>query len=146
MKALLIVFLTCFFATACMSQTTQGTEKNTKENIMKLKRLESLHSVSPKENNIEITVTGHGCTMPEHFDIQVEKDSDECRASIYRIRPDFCRRAPFPITLKLPWNAKQVCGDASIKIVNSIKPHVSGLNIEKLNRAIRKDQTTESVK
>jgi Fe-S-cluster containining protein len=146
MKAVLIVFFTCFVVTACMSQSTQGTEKDTKENIMKIKRLESLQSVSLKGNHIEITVKGHGCTMPDHFGIEVEKNNDECRVSIYRIRPDFCRRAPFPITLKLPWNAKQVCGDAAIKIVNAIKPHASGLSIKNLNHAITKSYINGSTK
>jgi Fe-S-cluster containining protein len=146
MKAVLIVFFTCFVVTACMPQSTQGTEKDTKENIMKIKRLESLQSVSPKGNYIEITVTGHGCTMLEHFGIEVEKNNDECRVSIYRIRPDFCRRTPFPITLKLPWNAKQVCGDASIKIVNAIKPHAPGLSIKNINHAITKSHINGSIK
>jgi len=146
MKVFLIVFLMCFVATACMSQATQDTEKDTKENIMKLKRLESLHSVSPKEDHIEITVTGHGCTASKHFDIQIEKENDNCLVSIYRIHPDFCRRAPLPITLKLPWNAKQKCGSASIKIVNAVKPKVSGISIESINRATRKDHLTEPEK
>ena len=143
MRIIFIVLLVSIIALSCTSQETQNAEEN---NIMKLKRLETLREVKLQDDHIEITVTGHGCTLLEHFDIQIEEDSDECRVSIYRIRPDFCRRAPLPITLKLPWNAKQVCGDASIKIVNAIKPHVSGLNMEKINRVIRKDHTTESAK
>jgi len=146
MKALLIVLLTCFVATACMSQATQGTEKDTKENIMKLKRLESLHSVSPKDNHIEITVTEHGCTASEHFDIQIEKGNDRCLVSIYRIHPDVCRRAPLPITLKLPWNANQACGDVAIKILNPLKPKISGIRIDSINWATKQDHTKESAK
>jgi len=143
MRVLFIILLLSIIPLSCTSQETQNAEEN---NIMKLKRLETLRAVKLQDDYIEITVTGHGCTLLEHFDIQIEEDNDECLVSIYRIHPDFCRRAPLPITLKLPWNAKQVCGDASIKIINSVKPHVSGLSIENINRAIRKDHTTESAK
>jgi len=116
MKFILNTLLLIAAITACTPQVTQGTGENT------MKRLETLHKVNPQKDFIEITVTGHGCTAAEHFSIQVARKNDKCQVSIYRNHLDFCRRMPMPITLELPWNASEECGDAAIEIVNPQKP------------------------
>ncbi len=115
MKFLINTLLIITAVTACTPQVTQGTGEN------KMKRLETLHKVNPKKNFIEVTVTGHGCTTVEHFEIQVVRENEKCQVSIYRNHLDFCRRMPMPITLELPWNAKEACGDAEIEIANPLK-------------------------
>ena len=104
---------------ACSPQPTQGIEGN------KMKRLETLHSVNPQKSFIGITVTGYGCTAAEHFRIQVAHSQNNCQVSIFRTRPDVCRRMPMPISLELPWNAEEMCGDATITITNPQKQTAS---------------------
>ncbi len=116
MKLLLNTLLIITTITACTPQVTQGVGGD------KMKRLVTLHNVNPQKDFIEVTVTGHGCTVAEHFDIEVARNSGKCQVSIYRNHFDFCRRMPMPISLKLPWNAKKACGDAAIEIVNPQKP------------------------
>ena len=119
MKYLFVFLLTSVVAIACTPQPTQSSGGN------KMKRLETLHTVDPQESFIGITVTGHGCTAAEHFKIQVARNNDKCQVSIYRTQLDFCRRMPMPISLELPWNAEEACGDTAIEIVNPQKQAAS---------------------
>jgi len=112
MKYLSVFFLVGAAVTAC---TTQSTGEN------KMTHLETLHAVDPQKSFIGITVTGYGCTAAEHFKIQATRNNDKCQVSIYRIRPDVCRRMPMPKSLELPWNAEEACGNATIEIVNPQK-------------------------
>jgi hypothetical protein len=116
MKKFVSLLLVSSTVIACTSQDTPKIGEGG------MKRLEVLHAVNPQNDIIGITVTGHGCTMPEHFDIQVEHKNNKCQVSIFRIRPDFCRRASMPISLELPWNAQQACGGNPIEITNPKKP------------------------
>ena len=110
--------LSFLFATmvtiACVPQAIQGSGGSD------MKRLEPLHTVSFQEDYVEITVIGNGCTLAKHFDIQARLIDSECWASIYRTQPDMCRRMPMPVSLKVPWNSKKICGAATIKVQNSL--------------------------
>ena len=44
-----------------------------------MKRLEALYKVNPQKGFIEITVSGHGCTSAEHFDVQVARTNNKCQ-------------------------------------------------------------------
>jgi len=87
-----------------------------------MKNLISLNQVKWKKSFIEITVTGYGCTAAEHFKVKAVRKNTKCLVSIYRTHPDFCQRMPMPISLKLPWNSEEVCGDDEIEVVNPRKP------------------------
>jgi len=116
MKCLLSLLLASTIAIACTSQSTQSTEGN------KMKRLETLQKVNPQKSFIGITVAGNGCTTAKHFKVQVARNNDKCQVSIYRTQPDLCRRMPMPISLEIPWNAEEACGNSAIEIVNPQKP------------------------
>lgn len=116
MKTIILGLSFGLMALACAPQITQelgGT---------KMKQLVTLHAVNPKPDHISISVTGYGCTVESHFKIEAAQEGSVCRVSIYRTQMDRCRRSPLPKTLKVTWNAKQACGDASIEIANPQKP------------------------
>jgi hypothetical protein len=118
MKYLFISLLINVALMACTSQAAQGLGGKG------MKRLEVLHAVNLQKEHIEVTVTGSGCTLAEHFDIQAALVDNVCQVSIYRTRIDRCRRMPMPVSLKLPWDAKKACGNATIEVKNSQKPSV----------------------
>lgn len=113
------LFAFLFVGTAAIACTPPVIQKSG-ENDMK--RLEVLHAIDFHQDTIGITVIGSGCTLAEHFDIQTGFANGKCQVSIYRTRPDRCRRMPMPVTLELLWNAKEKCGNAEIEIQNPLKP------------------------
>lgn len=118
MKFLLIFLLANTAAIACTPQAIQGPGGN------EMKRLEVLHAVNLRQDAIEITVIGTGCTLAEHFDIQATDVNGKCQVSIYRSQSDRCRGMPLPVTLKLPWNSSEVCGSGTIEIQNPLQAAV----------------------
>ncbi len=82
--------------------------------------LEPLLDYKVDAKQITVSVMSTGCTQVDDFSLEVSQVDGVCEIAIYRQRPDRCRRAPFPQTLILPWDALQRCGDAVVKVVNSV--------------------------
>ncbi len=116
MKILIVGVFLGLTLLACTPQTKQ--EQG--EKVMK--QLVTLYAVDPKPGHIAVTVTGHGCTLASQFKIEAVQEGGVCRVSVYRTQIDRCRRSAMPKSLEIPWDAKQVCGDASIEINNPQKP------------------------
>jgi len=116
MKVTTIGLVLCGMISACASQTLQEPEgENTKP-------LVTLHKVDPKPDHIAISVTGYGCTSEDQFKIEAVQKGTVCQISIYRIEMDHCLRSSMSTSLRIPWNAKQTCGEASIEIMNPQQP------------------------
>lgn len=85
------------------------------------KKLETLYFVDVKEKSIDVSVISTGCTSAKDFKIESQKIEEACQVGIYRLNPDFCRKQPEKKVLSLPWDRKESCGDAPIKIKNSVE-------------------------
>lgn len=62
--------------------------------------VEPLYQVKQLEQALEIQVKSHGCTLPQHFVIREDGD-DSGKYAILRTKPDYCRRAPGLVVIKL---------------------------------------------
>ena len=66
-----------------------------------MKKLEHLLNLEIIPGAMRITVISTGCTSARDFSVETNSNGE---TAIYRIHPDFCRRAPRPVTLTLGWN------------------------------------------
>jgi len=57
----------------------------------------AVHSISIQQDNIVFNVTSFGCSQDADFELKVE---DGQRITLYRTRPDLCKRAPMVIQIK----------------------------------------------
>ena len=68
-------------------------------------RLEKLLALAASDEDLRVTVTSTGCTQARDFAVETAVVDGVCHVRIVRIRPDRCRRAPYPVTLTLSWGA-----------------------------------------
>lgn len=79
---------------------------------------ETLYGVTLRDTAIELKVISTGCTNASDFTIRSRITSQQCEVSIYRIKPDRCKRAPYIKKLALPWNKTRECQHRNIRILN----------------------------
>ncbi len=73
------------------------------------KQIEPLLSYSLSKGKIQFEVTSTGCTQPASFLLETERVNKQCHISLYRIKPDFCRKAPFSLLITLPLETNSRC-------------------------------------
>lgn len=61
--------------------------------------LEPIHQSAYFDNQLAVDVTSTGCTNEQSFEIDTFALTGHCKVSIYRVKPDFCKRMPHTITL-----------------------------------------------
>lgn len=83
-------------------------------------RLESVSGVSYDGQTLIFTAISNGCTRSEHFEIRHTVSDNQCQISIQRIQPDFCRRAPLPAELSLPWTLPDDCKSMKVVVINPL--------------------------
>lgn len=80
-----------------------------------------LHGVQYLEDKLVIEVTSNGCTLPEHFSLEVlHSKTTPINVSVHRLKSDKCRRLPMAKQIELALPAK-LNGNA-IKVVNPLRP------------------------
>lgn len=77
------------------------------------KQLEPLYGIVLTKGNIRIQVNSNGCTRANSFKLSLENDE----LSIYRIKPDTCRRGHFRVWVDFAEHYSQ----DRIKLINPIK-------------------------
>ena len=111
-KILFIFFFLLLFLSGCFSQ-------NLKNNpIENYKKLETLSNITIKESQVNIRVTSTGCTNSNNFVINNEIVDHQCKLSIYRIKPDLCKRATHYIDINLSWDKTSACGSNKTFVSN----------------------------
>ena len=91
-----------------------------------MKKLETLQNITVGRDGVSITVISTGCTTAKDFVVELHRKADVPELAIYRIRPDFCRRAPMPSTLQLPWQEPDDYPGDKLRIVNPVANAASG--------------------
>ena len=66
-----------------------------------MKILEKLHALALGQQTSDIVVTSTGCTRSEHFKVEINEQIQPGTIAVYRLKPDYCRRAPMPLKLTL---------------------------------------------
>ncbi len=88
-----------------------------------MEKLEPLQAIDIDRHGVEITVISTGCTGADDFRLALEENTDDhATLAIYRVRPDHCRRAPMPVTLRLPWSSETPFPQKRLRIANPISP------------------------
>ena len=88
-----------------------------------MKKLEKLQSIEIGRDSLSITVISTGCTSAEDFTVESSERGDHGELAIYRIKPDYCRRAPMPVTLTLQWENTTGTDPGSLQVVNPVLRH-----------------------
>jgi len=82
------------------------------------KHEEKVHHITASSKSILIGVNSTGCTKPQDFIIDTMIKGDQCLVTIYRIKPDVCKRATFKTDIELPWNQEKSCSNSNIVFKN----------------------------
>jgi hypothetical protein len=80
-----------------------------------------LHGIGIEQDQLVYTVTSHGCTRDEDFDLRVEK-GEVPRITLIRLRPDLCKRLPLAKTLRRPLAPYGLSLETPFAIVNPLTP------------------------
>ena len=83
-------------------------------------RIEALSAVSFTGDTIQASVISHGCTTPADFQVAHQVVQGICQVTVFRTKPDLCRRTPFVADIELAWTPPSDCTDMPLTIANPI--------------------------
>lgn len=81
-------------------------------------KLERVANVTVNQHNVLATVVSNGCTSAQDFTVQYELVNDQCRVSIVRTKPDYCKRAPMAVDLRIASSLPSDCVGAEMIVIN----------------------------
>jgi hypothetical protein len=97
-------------ATGCLSPMTQAAGA-----------IARLHSIGVEQDMLVFTVTSHGCTRDEDFELRVEPGEVQ-RVTLIRLRPDLCKRVPLAKRIRLPLTEHGLSLDKPFAVSNPLLP------------------------
>lgn len=98
--------------TACLSSPQQVETTHT------FKKMEALQKIKINNEQMSFKVLSTGCTKPEDFIFSTKINDRLCQLTIYRIKPDLCKRAALPKKITLHWDKNTHCEDKDIQLMN----------------------------
>lgn len=111
-----LFILICFILiSSCFSPV------QTNINQLEFKKLEILQQITIHKNKINFQAASTGCTKNDDFLLHHQINNQTCQISIFRIKPDLCKRSVKFVNLSLPWEKDTTCGTSKIKTVNPIE-------------------------
>ena len=69
--------------------------------LEKKHNMETLYGIRLHTAGLEVRVKSHGCTEPEHFEVETMVSNDKNLLTVVRKKPDRCRKMPRIIHLNL---------------------------------------------
>lgn len=94
------------------------------QSMMDHKEMDQMKKVEPMleyliaDNKLTAKVHSTGCTKKEDFKLELLNNTGNCQIKVYRIKPDFCKKMPFPVTITLPIQDADQC--KGIELLNSL--------------------------
>ena len=79
----------------------------------------AVHSISIQQDNIVFNVTSFGWSQDADFELKVE---DGQRITLYRTRPDLCKRAPMVIQIKRSLQEAGLSMQRPFSVINPFSP------------------------
>lgn len=125
----ILIISFCLVISACQSKDTVNESSSslseeklaTKEDIKQL--LEPISNPDVFEGAISFASVSNGCTRAADFKIiQISEAHGTCELAIYRVKPDYCKKAPQLIDIKLEWNRAEACEGAEVGFINPRLP------------------------
>jgi len=95
---------------------------------------ERVIGISLMAEGVQAQVISTGCTSAEDFEISHVATQSACKLTLVRIKPDYCRRAPFVVEVSVPWSAPVDCQDLPVEFTNEIvrQPEKSAVSSKQL--------------
>lgn len=81
---------------------------------------ERVYRIALEQGAVVADVISTGCTLAEHFEIRQEINEAQCQLTLVRNKPDFCRRVPFVMEVRVPWDAPDDCATLSVTFGNKL--------------------------
>jgi len=106
------IFFSLILLTACLPPTQQVKKANT------FKKIEPLHQIKIDNKQVVFKVLSTGCTQSDDFIINSLIINQQCQLTIYRIKPDRCKRAALPMKINLSWDKHTHCKNKEILLMN----------------------------
>jgi len=106
------IFCSLILLTACLPPTQPIKKVNT------FKIIEPLQLIKIEDKQLTFKVLSTGCTQENDFVINNQIVGQQCQLTIYRIKPDLCKRAALPKKIVLNWNKNTQCKDKDIQFTN----------------------------
>jgi len=82
------------------------------------KKMEPLQQIKIKDKQLVFNVLSTGCTRTDDFIIESQIVDQQCQLTIYRIKPDRCKRAAMPMTISLDWDKQKHCKKIDALLIN----------------------------
>lgn len=85
---------------------------------MPYKIVEPLQQIKIEDKQLIFNVMSTGCTQTDDFIVNSQTIDQQCQLTIYRIKPDLCKRAALPMQIKIDWDKNAHCNDNSVQLIN----------------------------
>ena len=83
-----------------------------------IKQVTQVQLLNLENHQIKFNAISTGCTQTNSFTIDSTISGNVCDITIYRTKPDLCRRAPQLINITLKWDQKANCKNLPVKLLN----------------------------
>lgn len=89
--------------------------------------LETLHSVTTHSAHLQILVSNHGCTRPEHFELKavgsmMQDGAHQHDIEVHRTQPDGCRKRTEAKSIRISYEGLGIVETDTVRVLNPVKP------------------------